>query len=148
MLSVFPYYWYLWKVTKWPKEAKLTPSSGHLQVLLCSVLLSHLSDQSNSWGDFPESPALTAFWGKCASPHPTYIVVANCTTLDNHVNPMKREKGLADLKVLLFQWNSKYGHTFFTGHWHIRDVQSQGCHSYPRTLRRLCRHFRGQEEVI
>lgn len=52
MLSVFPYYWYLWKVTKWPKEAKLTPSSGHLQVLLYSVLLSHLSDQSNSWGDF------------------------------------------------------------------------------------------------
>lgn len=51
-LSVFPYYWYLWKVTKWPKEAKLTPSSGHLQVLLYPVLLSHLGDQSNSWGDF------------------------------------------------------------------------------------------------
>lgn len=34
------------------KEAKLTPSSGHLQVLLYSALLSHLGDQSNSWGDF------------------------------------------------------------------------------------------------
>lgn len=52
VLSVFPYYWYLQKVTKWPKEAKLTPSSHHLQALLYSVPLSHLGDQSNSWGDF------------------------------------------------------------------------------------------------